>query len=65
MPLVFDELRNWQPRSWPTGSPAYAQATALVHEAYLRLVGIGEEPRLLRNRGHVLENCTHETGWRQ
>ena len=43
---------SWRPRGWPTRSPARrSQATALVHEAYLRLVG-GEQARHWDGRGH-------------
>jgi RNA polymerase sigma factor (TIGR02999 family) len=52
LPLVYDELRKLaaaklaQEKSGQT-----LQATALVHEAYLRLVGDGE-PRDWNGRGH-------------
>jgi RNA polymerase sigma factor (TIGR02999 family) len=52
LPLVYDELRKLaahklvQERAGQT-----LQATALVHEAYLRLVGAGDEPRW--------DNCGH------
>ena len=66
LPLVYDELRKLAAQRLALEKPGQTlQATALVHEACLRLVGNCEEPRLLRNRGHCLENCTHETGWRQ
>ena len=42
LPLVYDELRKLATRKLarePTGQTL--QATALVHEAYLRLVGTG------------------------
>ena len=66
LPLVYDELRRLAAAQMARERPGQTiDATALVHEAYLRLVGVGEEPRSLRNRGHVLDNCTHETGWRQ
>ena len=53
---------SWPPPGWPGRSPGQTlQATALVHEAYLRLVGAGdgrglERPRPLlrgRRRGHA------------
>src|SRR5205085_2666028 len=52
LPLVYDELRNLaavklaQEKSGQT-----LQATALVHEAYLRLVGDNNSPQW-DNRGH-------------
>jgi RNA polymerase sigma factor (TIGR02999 family) len=52
LPLVYDELRRlaaaWLMREKPGQT---LQATALVHEAYLRLVG-GEQPREWNGRGH-------------
>ncbi len=51
LPLIYDELRRladcWMAKT-PPGQTL--QATALVHEAYLRLVG-GEDPGW-ENRGH-------------
>lgn len=46
LPLVYDELRKLAAAKI-SGEPAgqTLQATALVHEAYLRLVGDGECPR--------------------
>jgi RNA polymerase sigma factor (TIGR02999 family) len=51
LPLVYDELRQLA-RGRMAGEPRghTLQATALVHEAYLRLVG--ESNPLWRNRGH-------------
>jgi len=52
LPLVYDELRRLashrlaQEQAWQTLQP-----TALVHEAYLRLVG-GEQPADWSGRGH-------------
>ena len=44
LPLVYDELRGSPRPVWPTSSPGQTlQATALVHEAYLRLVGSDPE----------------------
>ena len=51
MPLVYDELRRMAQRymgQQPTGHTL--QTTALIHEAYMRLVG-GEEKRW-ENRAH-------------
>jgi RNA polymerase sigma factor (TIGR02999 family) len=52
LPLVYDELRRLAARKLHSEAPGQTlQATALVHEAYLRLVGAGDEPRW-RSRGH-------------
>jgi RNA polymerase sigma factor (TIGR02999 family) len=52
LPLVYDELRrlagHWLARERPGQT---LQATALVHEAYLRLVG-GESGESWNSRGH-------------
>jgi RNA polymerase sigma factor (TIGR02999 family) len=52
LPLVYDELRNlaanWLARERPGQT---LQATALVHEAYLRLVG-NDQGRQWNSRGH-------------
>ena len=43
LPLVYDELRRLAARRLAREAPGQTlQATALVHEAYLRLVGDGE-----------------------
>lgn len=45
LPLVYDELRQLAAQKLAQEKPGQTlQATALVHEAYLRLVGKGEEP---------------------
>ena len=45
LPLVYDELRKLAAQKLAQEKPGQTlQATALVHEAYLRLVGNGEEP---------------------
>ena len=52
LPLVYDELRRLAARRLAQERPGQTlQATALVHEAYLRLVGGGEHPRW-DSRGH-------------
>ena len=54
VPLVYEELRKlakWHMAAEPTGQTL--QATALVHEAYLRLVE-GEEEVNWENRRHFL-----------
>ena len=51
LPLVYEELRLLAARKLSQEPPGQTlQATALVHEAYLRLVG--GEPRTWENRGH-------------
>jgi RNA polymerase sigma factor (TIGR02999 family) len=52
LPLVYDELRRLAARKLAGEAPGQSvQATALVHEAYLRLVGKGgEQP--WNGRGH-------------
>lgn len=45
LPLVYDELRKLAMQKLASEKPGQTlQATALVHEAYLRLVGSGEKP---------------------
>ncbi|HEY7157587.1 MAG TPA: ECF-type sigma factor [Gemmataceae bacterium] len=52
LPLVYDELRRLAARRLAREAPGQTlQATALVHEAYLRLVGVDEDRRW-DNRGH-------------
>jgi RNA polymerase sigma factor (TIGR02999 family) len=52
LPLVYDELRQLAAARMADESPDQTlQATALVHEAYLRLIGSADEPRW-ENRGH-------------
>src|SRR5262249_26899028 len=52
LPLVYDELRKLAAVRMAAESPAHTlQPTALVHEAYLRLVG-GTDQRRWDNRGH-------------
>ena len=51
MPLVYEELRLLAAQKLSHEPPGQTlQATALVHEAYLRLVG--DEPQSWENRGH-------------
>ena len=51
LPLVYDELRNLAAHRLAQEKPGQTlQATALVHEAYLRLVGGGD--RGWDSRGH-------------
>ena len=55
LPLVYDELRKLAAARMAAEKPGHTlNATALVHEAYLRLVGdqqFGEPGTLLRGRG--------------
>ena len=52
LPLVYDELRRLAAQRMARESPGQTlQATALVHEAYLRLVG-GNPDRPWEGRGH-------------
>src|SRR5215470_2736562 len=52
LPLVYDELRNLAAQKLAQEKPGQTlQATALVHEAYLRLVG-DEPARPWSGRGH-------------
>jgi RNA polymerase sigma factor (TIGR02999 family) len=51
LPLVYEELRLLAAQRLSHEPPGQTlQATALVHEAYIRLVG--DEPRSWENRGH-------------
>ncbi|MCL5283006.1 MAG: sigma-70 family RNA polymerase sigma factor [Planctomycetes bacterium] len=51
LPLVYEELRVLAARKLSQERPGQTlQATALVHEAYLRLVGAG--PQTWENRSH-------------
>ncbi len=54
LPLVYEELRKLAARGLAQEKPGQTiQATALVHEAYLRLVGQDQAPSW-NNRGHFL-----------
>lgn len=51
LPLVYEELRLLAAQKLACEKPGQTlQATALVHEAYLRLVG--DEPQTWNSRGH-------------
>ena len=53
LPLVYDELRKLASAKLANEKPGQTlQATALVHEAYLRLVGDGESDQNWDSRGH-------------
>src|SRR5262245_14590370 len=52
LPLIYDELRKLAAVRLNGESPGHTlQATALVHEAYLRLVDV-QEPQQWNGRGH-------------
>ena len=52
LPLVYEELRNLAAQRLAQEKPGQTlQATALVHEAYLRLVDV-ETPQIWNSRGH-------------
>ncbi len=52
LPLVYEELRQLAAQNLAQEKPGQTlQATGLVHEAYLRLVGNGDEPHW-HNRRH-------------
>lgn len=52
LPLIYDELRQLAAQKLAHETPGHTlQATALVHEAYLRLVGPADERRW-NDRGH-------------
>src|SRR5437879_6414124 len=54
LPLVYDELRQLAAQQLAQEKPGQTlQATALVHEAYLRLVG-GEPEAHWNSRGHFI-----------
>src|SRR5690242_5116625 len=54
LPLVYDELRRLATRKMVQENPGQTlQATALVHEAYLRLVDV-EAAKQWNGRGHFL-----------
>src|SRR5262245_30741431 len=57
LPLVYDELRQLAAQKLAHEQPGQTlQATALVHEAYLRLVG-GEQTRDWEGRRHFFAAC--------
>ena len=52
LPLVYDELRRLAAHRLAQEKPGQTlQATALVHDAYIRLIG-GDAPQSWQNRGH-------------
>src|SRR5260370_5941878 len=59
LPLVYDELRKLAAQKLAREKPGQTlQATALVHEAYLRLVD-GEQAPHWNSRGHFFAAQAH------
>ncbi|HXG08525.1 MAG TPA: ECF-type sigma factor [Gemmataceae bacterium] len=57
LPLVYDELRKLAAQKLAQEKPGQTlQATALVHEAYLRLVNV-EQAQHWNSRGHFFAAC--------
>ena len=57
LPLVYEELRRLAAQKLSHEKPGQTlQATALVHEAYLRLVD-QQEAQLWNSRGHFFRRC--------
>src|SRR5689334_23458562 len=57
LPLVYDELRQLAAQKLAQEKPGQTlQATALVHEAYLRLVDV-EQAQHFNSRGHFFAAC--------
>jgi RNA polymerase sigma-70 factor (ECF subfamily) len=55
LPLVYGHLRDLASRYFADQAAAHTlQPTALVHEAYLKLVGSDDTPRAYRGREHFL-----------
>jgi RNA polymerase sigma factor (TIGR02999 family) len=58
LPIVYDELRKLAAHQLSREKPGQTlQATALVHEAYLRLVGADGSPHW-NSRGHFFAAAT-------
>ena len=63
LPLVYDELRRLAAQRLAREKPGQRlQATALVHEAYLRLVDAGNA-RQWNSRGHFFAAAANSTAW--
>jgi RNA polymerase sigma factor (TIGR02999 family) len=57
LPLLYDELRRLAAQKLANEKPGQTlQPTALLHEAYLRLVGKGDEPHW-DGRAHLFAAC--------
>jgi RNA polymerase sigma factor (TIGR02999 family) len=55
LPLIYDELRRLAAQKLAQEQPGQTlQATALVHEAYLRLLGDSSDSRSFKDRGHFV-----------
>ena len=53
LPLVYEELRRLAATKMKNEKPDHTlQATALVHEAYARLIGDRDADKEWNNRGH-------------
>jgi RNA polymerase sigma factor (TIGR02999 family) len=62
LPLVYDELRKLAAARLAGEKPGQTlQPTALVHEAYVRLVG-GEQPQDWNGRGHFFAAAAEAMG---
>src|SRR3954471_17692267 len=62
LPLIYDELRNLAAQRLAQEKPGQTlQATALVHEAYLRLVGSSQPPDW-NGRGHFFAAAGRSRG---
>jgi RNA polymerase sigma factor (TIGR02999 family) len=58
LPLVYDELRRLAAQKLAGEKPGQTlDATGLVHEAYLRLVGDQKEARRFKDRGHFFASA--------
>jgi RNA polymerase sigma factor (TIGR02999 family) len=68
LPLVYDELRQLAAQKLAGEKPGQTlQATALVHEAYLRLVDV-EKAQHWNSRGHFFAaaaSAPSATSWRR
>ena len=64
LPLVYEELRLLAAQKLSHETPGQTlQATALVHEAYLRLVG--DASQSWESRGHFFAAAAQSTTWVQ
>jgi len=62
LPLVYEELRRMAARKLSQEKPGQTlQATALVHEAYLRLVG--SEDQKWKSQGHFFAAAAEAMRW--
>src|SRR5438034_4767511 len=63
LPLVYEELRRLAAQKLAGEKPGQTlQATALVHEAYIRLVG-PDESRYWETRGHFFAAAAEAMRW--